>query len=346
MPPAVSVIVPCYNYGRYLPECVRSVLEQDGVEAEVLIIDDASTDGSADVARQLSREDQRVTTECHPHNRGHIATYNEGLEWIGGDFALLLSADDLLTPGALGRAAKVLEAEPDVGLVYGRAIHLSGDDLPPSRDPSRVRWQAVRGSDWLKKVCQSGRNAIYTPTAVVRTSLQRELGGYRAELPHSGDLEMWLRFAANADVGRILNADQAYYRVHEASMQRGWYADPIAELEQRREAFDLGLAAVLDKPSRARLRERARSGLARHALQIACRQFDTVGLEPAAVERVKRYVRETDPHWASRAGYWTLTCRARIAPRPARLLRPALSVLSARRVRDWIRWHRRTSRVI
>jgi glycosyltransferase involved in cell wall biosynthesis len=345
MRPSASVIVPCYNYGRYLPRCVRSVLDQDGASVEILVIDDASTDGSAEVARELAAADRRITVECHQRNRGHIATYNEGLEWIRGEYALLLSADDLLTPGALGRAVGLLEDAPKVGLVYGRAIHLTGPELAPARNPSQVQWEIVDGMTWLEQVCRAGRNAVYTPTAVVRTSLQRALGGYRAELPHAGDLEMWLRFAAHADVGRILNADQAYYRVHDASMQRGWYADPIAELEQRRAAFDLGLEAVRPGP-RERLQERAHRAMARQALRSACRQYDTVGLDPAEVGRVKRYVRDTHPRATFRPGYWALIWREWVGPTVARSLRPVLDLASARRLRDWLQWHRRTSRVI
>src|SRR4051794_13884437 len=111
----VSVIVPCYNYGRFLEQCVGSVLSQDGVDVEVLVIDDASPDGSAEAARALGR-DPRVQVSCHAENRGHIATYNEGLAWARGDYLLLLSADDCLTPGALTRAATLMDAHPAVGL--------------------------------------------------------------------------------------------------------------------------------------------------------------------------------------------------------------------------------------
>ena len=74
----VDVIVPCYNYGRFLRECVESVLGQP-VDVRVLIIDDASTDDTPEVAAALAAEDARVEFRRHAVNRGHIATYNEGL---------------------------------------------------------------------------------------------------------------------------------------------------------------------------------------------------------------------------------------------------------------------------
>ena len=97
---SVSVVIPCYRYGHFLADCVRSVLdEQPGVDVRVLIIDDASPDDSADQARKLAAADPRITVQVHEANRGHIATYNEGLlEWADGDYSVLLSADDRLTP--------------------------------------------------------------------------------------------------------------------------------------------------------------------------------------------------------------------------------------------------------
>ena len=109
----VDVFVPCYNYGRYLRQCVDSVLSQSHRNVSVLIIDDASPDQTEEVARELVAQDSRVAYRRHESNRGHIATYMEGWEWADGDYVLLLSADDLLTPGALERAVAALDAHPE-----------------------------------------------------------------------------------------------------------------------------------------------------------------------------------------------------------------------------------------
>ena len=95
----VSVIIPCYNYAHFLRECVESVVSQAGVEVHVLIIDDASADNTAEVAAELLAHHPGVEYRRHEKNCGHIATYNEGLAWASGDYTVLLSADDLLTPG-------------------------------------------------------------------------------------------------------------------------------------------------------------------------------------------------------------------------------------------------------
>jgi glycosyltransferase involved in cell wall biosynthesis len=101
----VDVVVPCYNYGRFLRECVHSALSQEGVAVRVLIVDDCSPDDSEAVGRQLAAEDPRVEYRRNPVNRGHITTYNSAFDWLRAEYTSFLSADDLLTPGALRRAA-------------------------------------------------------------------------------------------------------------------------------------------------------------------------------------------------------------------------------------------------
>ena len=130
---SVSVVIPCYRYGHYLAECVASVLDhQPGVDVRVLIIDDASPDDSAEQARALAAADPRIEVRVHAQNMGHIATYNEGLlEWADGDYSVLLSADDRLTPGALTRAAGLLDARPEVGFCYGHPVHFQHPGPPP-----------------------------------------------------------------------------------------------------------------------------------------------------------------------------------------------------------------------
>ncbi|HWF49607.1 MAG TPA: glycosyltransferase family 2 protein [Solirubrobacteraceae bacterium] len=241
--PRVTVVIPCFNYGHYLPRCIDTILEQPDVTADVLIVDDASTDGSGDVAERLAGERPRVRVIRHARNAGHIATYNDGLAEVTGDYVVLLSADDLLTPGSLARSTSLLEAHPTVGMVYGHAVRFSGAEPPRARTES-TSWTIWSGIDWLNTRFRLGRNCIFSPEVVLRTSVQREIGGYRSDLPHSGDLEMWLRAAAVADVGYVTGADQAWYRVHAENMhttvfQSGELDGMVGDLRERLAAFEL-----------------------------------------------------------------------------------------------------------
>ena len=78
----VDVVVPCFNYGRYLERCVASLLDQPEVDVRVLIIDDCSSDDSGSGAPTRLGERSRRVSATHQVNHGHIATYNEGL--LGG----------------------------------------------------------------------------------------------------------------------------------------------------------------------------------------------------------------------------------------------------------------------
>lgn len=263
--PKIDVIVPCYRYGRYLRACVGSVLDQSLRDLRVLIIDDASPDDSAEIAAEMARADARVEVLRHAANRGHIATYNEGLEWAAAEYLLLLSADDLLAPGALARAAALMDAEPEVALTHGRCLAWDDATPLPALADGPGSWTVEDGAAFIRRICASGINPVHTPSAILRTAVQKRAGGYRPHLPHSGDLEMWLRIALE---GRVATtpAVQAVRRFHAANMSAGFYADARADYQQCKAAFDSFFAACEGRlPDAARLRAQADGALAARA---------------------------------------------------------------------------------
>jgi glycosyltransferase involved in cell wall biosynthesis len=235
-PPSVSVFIPCYNYGHYLTQCVNSVLDQKGVRVDILIIDDASSDGSDQIVRQLGVQDSRIRTICHTVNQGNVATCNEGIAQCIGDYSVLLSADDLLTPGCLERAIALMEEYPSVGFTYGSAIEFTDANIPPARTTARS-WIIWQGRDWLMQRCKTGENAVKSPEVVIRTSLIQKIGGLRADLPHAADFEFWMRAAVVSDVGYVAGADQAYYRIHANNMNHAKFSI-LDDFSQRLNAFD------------------------------------------------------------------------------------------------------------
>lgn len=221
---SVDVVVPCYNYSRFLEQCVDSILGQVGVDVRVLIIDDASSDDTSHVGKRLAAYDKRVEFRQHDVNQGHIATYNEGLlGWASAEYSLLISADDALAPGALARATQLMDCHSELGITYGMALIVTDNDGPTEiTETVSNDYRIVSGSQFLRFCCAKCVNPVPTPTAIVRTELQHHLGGYRADFPHTGDLEMWMRFAAHTSVG-VLRAVQGYYRWHGANMGSRYY---------------------------------------------------------------------------------------------------------------------------
>ena len=337
----LSVVVPCYKYGHFLADCVHSILdEQEGVDVRVLIIDDASPDDSAETARKLAAADHRIEVRVHEQNKGHIATYNEGLlEWADSDYVALLSADDRLVPGALVRAAAVLDANPRVGFVYGRPLRFQhGGPLPRAR--TRGSGSAVYpGHWWLDRRFREGTGCITSPEVVVRTSLQRAVGGYDPELPHAGDIEMWMRLAARADVGYVRGADQAYYRVHGDNMSTTDFGGQLDDLRQRRIAFE----SVLDKcadllPQADRLSAQVHVRLARFALRRAYRAYDRGRTAVVPVDELVAFAEECLPGFAALPEYRALRLRQRIGPGAMPYLQPLVLSAVAERGREWFWW--------
>jgi glycosyltransferase involved in cell wall biosynthesis len=272
---SVSVVIPCYKYGHFLEDAVASVLDdQEGVDVRVLIIDDASPDDSAEMARKIAARDPRVEVIVHETNKGNIATFNEGLlEWADGDYLALLSADDRLTPGALRRARDLLDAHPNVGFVYGHARYvMDGEPLPTAR--TRVRgWSVWPGQLWLERRFRQAENPITSPEIIVRTSLQKRVGALNSQLPKAADMEMFMRLAANADVGFIRGADQAFYRVHGQNMSKAVSA--LMDLRQRRSVFEIVLDRYGDGLTDSkRLSDIVHRQLSREALWAAGRVYD------------------------------------------------------------------------
>jgi glycosyltransferase involved in cell wall biosynthesis len=340
--PRVSVVVPCYNYGQYLPACVESVLGQPGVVVDVLVIDDASPDGSGDVAEALADQHERVRVLRHRSNRGHIATFNEGLSLADGKYLVLLSADDLLTAGALGRATALLEAHESVGLVYGHPQIVFGDHLPPPR--TRVRsWSVWPGRRWIEDRCRRGVNCIWSPEVVMRMTVQRQIGDYRGDLPHSADLEMWLRAASVSDVGRVNGPDQAYRRIHLTNMSETTFSGHHADLHERLrgfEAFFAGPGATL--PEADRLLGTARRRIATAALDQACVLAATEEIDQEPVDALLRLAVEASVD-ARRTRQWREVQWRRAARRGRSVDAVRQVIYDARRDLEgrarWRRWH-------
>ncbi len=316
---AVDVVIPCYKYGRYLRGCVQSVLHQEGVDVRALIIDNCSPDDTAEIAQGLVAEDRRVQFTRHAINRGHIATYNEGLlEWASAEYCLLLSADDLLTPGALGRVAKVMDAQPEIGMTFGRAYVTEHPEHIIHNDPASWHCEVLEGAEYIRRSCQTAENLVPTPTAVLRTSLQHGIGGYRTDLPHAGDMEMWLRCAAHGAIG-IFDCYQAYYRTHPSSMSCDYYAG-AGNLQQQRAVFQIIFDMYGDRiPSADRLRAAVMDVLAAKAHRQASVAFERSN--ESLCRQFMRFARETSPALCHGRAWRKLRLKLLLGQRASNLLR-------------------------
>ncbi len=116
--PLVSFVVPCYNYGRFLPDCLSGIIAQEGCQDfEIIAVDDGSKDNTLEILREFA--DPRLRVIVHEKNHGHIVTVNRGLREARGKYLVRVDPDDRHRPGFLAATVPKLEAHPEVGLVFG-----------------------------------------------------------------------------------------------------------------------------------------------------------------------------------------------------------------------------------
>ena len=332
--PSVTVVIPNYNYGRYLPFAVHSALDQSGVDVDVIIVDDKSTDGSVAVARELAAEDPRVTLIEHTENMRHIGTFNDGLSWARGDYVVLLSADDALTTNSLTRAAALMEAHANVGLVYG-AVEWFNGDLPPLKSGC-VWWQLWSGDEWTGQIVRRGRNVIASPEAIMRRTVFEKIGGYDPDFPHTSDLYMWLRSASYADVGFIGGPRQAYYRNHGENMHTTMFGSLLDDMTQARRVFvQIFAKDRVERPHAARSLARSRRSIAREAL-LRGALLESHGEAPSSLVEFQNFALQTAPG-IDRSPVWKWAAAAAHDGRP-------MSWRSIVRVVEDLRWKIRSKR--
>ena len=202
--------MPSYNSGATIAESLGSVLAQDYPELEVVVVDNASTDGTAAVARGFAEKDPRVRVEVNPRNLGAEGNFTRCLELGGGDYTAIYHADDIYEPGMLSAAVAFLEKEPSAGAVftsadeidgYGRVI---GRRRPPPELGDCRDGKAFGFDEIFRAVLRNG-NFLTFPTALVRTAVYRdEIKAWNGEkYKSSADLDVWLRIAEKHRVGFI-----------------------------------------------------------------------------------------------------------------------------------------------
>jgi glycosyltransferase involved in cell wall biosynthesis len=180
--PTISVVVPAYNEERYIAEALDSVFAQTMAPLEVIVVDDGSTDRTAEIARGYGdrlRLIERPNGGCH-------AAFDTGFREAKGEFVALFPADDVWEPEKLEWQREVLASDPRVDVVFGAARRFglaSGDHVRPSRT-------GVLDPAWFAREMYIV-DLIADPSAVVRRSLYLELGGYEPIVGE--DYEFWMR---------------------------------------------------------------------------------------------------------------------------------------------------------
>lgn len=188
-PPKISVCIPVKNGGAFLPLAVDSVLSQARDDVELVIVDNCSTDGTAEWIEKKAAKTPCIRFYKNPVDIGMTANFNACLKYAAGEYVTFLCADDLLLPQSLERMSRALDGDAKVALVVGgrRLIDEAGAKLATRNYANRDI--TVPGTQVINR-CLFGGNDIGEPSAVM---FRREMAerGFNELLSQLMDLEMW-----------------------------------------------------------------------------------------------------------------------------------------------------------
>lgn len=208
--PVVSVIVPCFNHGRYLREALASVGTPE-VRTEIIVVDDGSSDSTSEVIATFDTTNE--FRSVRQHNAGLAAARNRGLRESRGRYIVFLDADDRLVPGAIELGVAKLDERPECAFVFGRCRMMDQDGtvLVTPEQPRIVR-------DHYRELLR--QNYIWMPAmAMFRRDPLERIGGFNSDVNAAADYEMYLHLARHYPVHDHAQV-VAHYRKHDGSMSR------------------------------------------------------------------------------------------------------------------------------
>lgn len=273
----ISAVVRAYNAEPYIAETLSAILGQTRPADEVIVVDDGSTDGTAEVLRQFEGEIQVVKQV----NSGHVAAMNRCFAEVSGDYVAICDADDIWNLEKLQRQERALRAHPEIDIAFGGAEYFGLQSGPRAPFPRA----GVLGHRWLVRRLFRA-NSICTSSTLIRRGLQHRLGPFMAGLPCE-DYEYWLRalearavfycdphvlvryrrceVSISSDKLAMHKAELRVHKLHQDLLSRSGLAERALARDRRniaRELRDLGEP----KQARAEFSASLRHRLTLHAL--------------------------------------------------------------------------------
>lgn len=192
--PLVSVITAVYNGEQYLREALESLFAQDYTDFESIVVDDGSTDGSAEIAQSFPVVYHRQ------HNQGAAAARNAGITLARGELVAYLDSDDLLPPNKLSVQVGYLTEHPEIGCVLGR---------------QEIMLQGVEAPDWLTRDAVYGDlDGIPLVSAMVRKSILDRVGGFDPSFGFAEDRDLFIRLREQGVAIEVLPEVLVHRRFH------------------------------------------------------------------------------------------------------------------------------------
>lgn len=232
--PKISVCMAMYNAASYLRECVDSILDQTFDDFELLIVDDGSTDNSADIARSYS--DPRIRLVCRRHD--FIASLNTLLTEARGRYIARMDADDIMMPDRLQRQHDYLETHHEVAAVCSQAVRVDSSGQPIGHIGSGLETLRITP----RMMCES--NHVCNPSSMMRRAIVDRGMRYEGEYEYAEDYRFWSRVVAETGPIDCLPQRLLHYRVSDTQVTATHWDEMMAATERIKS--DL-IAALVDK---------------------------------------------------------------------------------------------------
>jgi glycosyltransferase involved in cell wall biosynthesis len=190
---AISVVVPAYNARMWIREAIESTLSQTLAPAEILVVDDGSTDDTPAVLAEYGTKIRCITQP----NRGVAFARNVGIRLATGEFIAILDADDVWHPRKLELQARVMREHPSIATLGTRVF-----DWPTRNMPS-VECEGLPRVTVVDRNALAVKNYLAASSVMIRRDVIERIGGFDVQLQGAADHDCWLRAAEIADVGNL-----------------------------------------------------------------------------------------------------------------------------------------------
>jgi glycosyltransferase involved in cell wall biosynthesis len=228
--PIVSVVIPCYNYARYLSEAVTSVLRQTLQDFEIIIVNDGSIDNSLEIAEKLIADNPDHSIRLiNQKNSGQPAiSRNNGIRVSRGRYIICLDADDMITPTMLQECLHVLESNPEIAIAYTNRLDFDG-----------VEGVVQAGEYDFSRLIHANHISY---CALYRREVWERVGGYRENVKGVEDWDFWIAAGALGFYGKRIPLPLFKYRRHDT----GLFQEALKDFGRKQAQIIINNAAVYD----------------------------------------------------------------------------------------------------
>lgn len=299
----ISVFIPSYNQRDYLVEAVESVLAQTLPPAQVIIVDDGSTDGSQDViAGYAARYPELITAIYHRENLGVARVRRHALEAVTGEYVTYVDGDDWFLPEKLEKEAQALLENPWARIAFSNNVYISEDD------PGERRWiddeMPPQGDIFLRTFARDFPKRSLFRMELVEYQSWRDVGFHDPRLVLYEDFDMRIRLTKQCRavyVDEVLSA----IRVHRTGLSSRPASDHLAALKYIYYK-NLPLVDDLDAACRRELRQKFALTVAGSAQRAIEQALEAGHYRPAARVRALRQYVDYTREWGGHLGHRTL----------------------------------------